>query len=70
MLAIAAVSYNIDLFLFGRFVDQHLQSGVVDVEPRSAGWPPRFVGPYGWRSYLKWAVAPDYQRDVLVPMYD
>jgi hypothetical protein len=70
VLAIAAVSYNLDLFLFGRFVDQHLRPGVVDVEGQAATWPPRHTGAYGLRSYLKWAVAPDYRRDVVVPTYD
>ena len=28
------------------------------------------TGLYGMRSYVKWAVGADYQRDVVVPIYD
>lgn len=68
--ATAAVSYNVDLFLFGRFVDRHLQTGIVDVATPSVAWPSPMTGAYGMRSYLKWAAGPDYQRDVVVPIYD
>jgi hypothetical protein len=36
--AVAAVSYNVDLFLFGRFVDRNLSPGVIDAARRR---PPR-----------------------------
>jgi hypothetical protein len=68
--ATAAVSYNADLFLFGRFVDRHLRPGVVDVETPSIAWPPPISEAYGMRSYLKWAAGADYPRDVVVPIYD
>lgn len=69
--AVAAISYNVDLFLFGRFVDRYLTPGVVDVEAlRSAPWPPQYAGPAGVRGYFKWAAGPDYLRDVVVPTYD
>jgi len=68
--ATAAVSYNADLFLFGRFVDRQLRPGVVDVETPSVAWPPPMTGAYGMTSYFKWAAGPDYQSDVVVPTYD
>jgi hypothetical protein len=68
--ALAALSYNVDLFLFGRFVDSHVRPGIADVEAPAAAWPARFSGPYGERSYLKWSAGRDYQRDVVVPLYD
>jgi hypothetical protein len=69
VMAVAALSYNIDLFVFGRFVDRFPGQGVVDVEA-NAGWPPQVEGPFGARVYFKWAAGPDYLRDVLVPGYD
>ena len=68
--AVAAISYNVDLFLFSRFVDRHLRAGVQDVDAGPTPWPPPLSGPYGMRSYFKWAAADDYQRDVVVPIYD
>jgi hypothetical protein len=69
--AVAFVSYNADLFLFGRFVDRYPAQGVVDVEgSRTAPWPPQYGGPAGARVYFKWVAGPDYLRDVLVPGYD
>jgi hypothetical protein len=68
--ATAAVSYNTDLFLFGRFFDRHAQVGIVDVDAPGATWPAPLSGPYGIRGTVKWAAGPDYQRDVVVPMYD
>jgi len=68
--AVAVISYNVDLFLFGRFVDRHLAPGVHDVDAASLSWPPRLGAPDHVRSYFKWAAATDYQRDVVVPTYD
>jgi hypothetical protein len=67
--AVAVVSYNVDLFLFGRFVDLHMAPGVVDVDKQSVPWSTRFVAPTA-RIYFKWAAGPDYVRDVVVPTYD
>ena len=67
--AVAAISYNVDLFLFGRFVDLHAAPGVVDVDKQSVPWSTRFVAPTA-RIYFKWAAGPDYVRDVVVPTYD
>ena len=67
--AVAVISYNVDLFLFGRFVDRHMAPGVVDVDKQSVPWSTRFVAPTA-RIYFKWAAGPDYVRDVVVPTYD
>ena len=37
--AVAAVSYNVDLFLFGRFVDRNLTPGVSDAAAVPDPWP-------------------------------
>jgi hypothetical protein len=68
--AVAAVSYNADLVLFGRFVDLNARPGVIDVDATTGFWPPPLRGAYGERGTLKWRAGPDYQRDVVVPIYD
>ncbi len=68
--AVAALSYNADLALFGRFVDRNARPGVIDVDASANFWPPPLTGSYGERGTFKWAVAPDYPRDVVVPIYD
>jgi hypothetical protein len=68
--AVAALSYTADLMLFGRFVDRHLQAGVTDVDAVDGFWPPPLTGAYGDRGTFKWAAGADYQRDVVVPVYD
>jgi hypothetical protein len=68
--AVAAVSYNADLFLFGRFVDGNARPGVIDVDASAGFWPPPLSGAYGERGTFKWTAGPDYQRDVVVPIYD
>ena len=68
--AVAAISYSADLTLFGRFVDRHLQAGVVDVDAEPGAWPPPLAGAYGDRGTFKWTAGQDYQRDVVVPVYD
>jgi hypothetical protein len=70
IVVVAAVSYNLDLFLFGRYVDRQMRPGVVDIDAPVADWPARLNEPYGIRSYFKWGAGRDYQRDVVVPMYD
>lgn len=67
--AVAAISYNADLFLYGQFIDRHLKPGVTDVEA-DGSWPPPLAGTYGARGYLKWFAGEDYQRDIVVPIYD
>ncbi len=68
--AVAALSYNVDLFLFARFVERNMQAGIVDVDAPGTTWPRPLSGPYGIRGVFKWAAGSDYQRDVVVPMYD
>jgi hypothetical protein len=71
VIAAAVISYNVDLFVFGRFVDAHAKPGAIDVdEDSSVGWPPRLTGVSAMRSYFKWGAGADYQRDVVVPLYD
>jgi hypothetical protein len=68
----AALSYNVDVFLFGRFVDDRLVPGVTNVD-RSATMPwPRPVarGLFEPRFYFKWAAGDDYVRDVVMPDYE
>jgi hypothetical protein len=68
--AVAVVSYNVDLSLYGRFVDRYLAPGTVDVDgPRPDPWPPRQTEAFGARIYFKWAAGQDYVRDVVVPDY-
>jgi hypothetical protein len=71
VVATAVASYNVDLFLFGRFVDRHLAPGVIDVEAmQPTRWPAQYAGPAGARIYFKWGAGDDYVRDVVVPTYD
>jgi hypothetical protein len=71
IVGVAAVSYSVDLVLFGRFVDRHLTQGITDVDklPRSE-WPRlRARPPIDTSTFFKWVAAPDYVRDVVVPDY-
>lgn len=69
---VAALSYNVDIFLLRRFVDQHLVPGVIDVDRQaSMAWPrPVGRGLFETRQYFKWGAGPDYVRDVVVPDYE
>jgi hypothetical protein len=71
ILAVAGISYNVDLLLFGRFVDQHLAPGLVDVDKLAPSiWPRQQVRTGGGaRTYFKWLAGSDYVRDVVVPDY-
>ena len=71
IMAAAAVSYGVDLALFGRFIEQHSRPGIVDVDASpSQPWPQRQEVDFGPRIYFKWAAGSDYVRDVVVPDYD
>jgi len=71
VMATAFLSYNVDLFLFGRYVDRHAPKGLVNVEePQALPWPPQYKGPAGARIYFKWGAEPDYVRGVVVPGFD
>jgi hypothetical protein len=67
--AAAALSYNIDLFYFGRLVDRYSEPGMIDADDPATGWPPVTAG-NSVRLYLKWLAGADYARDVVVPIYD
>ena len=69
--AVAAVSYNADLWLFRRFVDARLEPGVINVDdPRRPSWPwPRRREAADMSVFFKWAAKPDYVRDVVLPDY-
>ena len=69
--AVAAVSYNIDLWLFGCFVDRHLEPGVVNVDaPGRSPWPlQRRREAMDTSTFFKWTAKPDYVRDVVLPDY-
>lgn len=73
LIAVASLSYTVDLALFARAVDARLAS----LEP-SGTTPPRFAEiprspspPVGTatRGYFKWAGGEDYVRDVVMPDY-
>jgi hypothetical protein len=66
----AIVSYNIDLFFFGRFTDRYAAPGLVDIDDPGNGWPVATNENSGRRTYLKWFAGADYARDVAVPIYD
>ena len=69
--AVAALSYGVDLVLFGRFIDQRSSSGIMDVDAStSTPWPPAREPTLGARIYFKWVAGDDYVRDVVVPDYD
>ena len=70
IVSVAALSYSIDIFLFGRFVDRHTRPAIVDVEAPAVAWPTQTPGTFGLGDYVKWLAAPDYVRDVVVPSYD
>lgn len=71
IMAAGAISYGVDLVLFGRFLEQRGGSGVVDVDASpTPPWPPRREATFGPRIYFKWAAGDDYLRDVVVPDYD
>ncbi len=69
--AVAAISYNVDLWLFGRFVDRHLAPGIVNVDdPGRPPWPlQRRREAIDTSIFFKWAAKPDYVRDVVMPDY-
>jgi hypothetical protein len=69
--AVAAVSYNVDLWLFGGFVDRHLEPGVSNVnDARRPAWPSqRRRESIDTSIFFKWAAKPDYVRDVVLPDY-
>lgn len=68
--AVAIVSYNVDVFLFGRFVDLNLAPGVHDAAAAPVPWPSKRPEPAAARILFKYAAGEDYVRDVVMPTYD
>jgi hypothetical protein len=66
----AFVSYNVDLVLFGRFVDRYTASGWIDVDRQPMAWPREFGGSNTTRLAFKWGAGEDYVRDMVVPTLD
>jgi hypothetical protein len=67
--AVSAVSFNLDIWLFGRFLDRQLKPGVVEAATLPHTWPsrrPEFVS----RTVFKYGAGEDYVRDVVMPTYD
>ncbi|MGZ5909882.1 MAG: hypothetical protein ACXWLB_08395 [Reyranella sp.] len=68
--AVAAISYNVDLFLFGRFVDRNLAPGVIDAAAAPEPWPSNRPDSHAARILFKYAAGEEYVRDVVMPTYD
>jgi hypothetical protein len=68
--AVAAISYNVDLFLFGRFVDRNLAPGVIDAAAAPEPWPSKRPEPHAARILFKYVAGEEYVRDVVMPTYD
>lgn len=68
--AVSAVSFNIDVWLFGRFVDRELQPGIVDAATVPDPWPSTLPKPAALRIAFKYGAGKDYVRDVVMPSYD
>ena len=68
--AVAIVSYNVDVFLFGRFVDLSLAPGVSDAAAAPVPWPSKRPEPAAVRILFKYAAGEEYVRDMVMPTYD
>jgi hypothetical protein len=68
--AVATVSYNVDLFLFGRYVDRNLAPGVIDAAEAPGSWPSKRPEPAAARILFKYVARGEYVRDVVMPTYD
>ncbi len=73
VIAVAAVSYTIDLALFGRAADARLAPLYADAGPAprivDVGPPVSPLKRTVTHVLFKWAAGPDYVRDVVVPDY-
>lgn len=73
IMATAAVSYGVDLFLFGRASDARLAPLIAadgpapTIAPMGPLSPPPLQRPL--QVFFKWAAAPDYVRDIINPYY-
>ena len=70
IVAVSALSFNVDLWLFGRFVDRQLRPGIVDAATLSAPWPSKRPEPAAGRIFFKFGAGEQYVRDNVMPSYD
>jgi hypothetical protein len=70
IVAVSALSFNIDLWLFDRFVDRDLRPGIVDAATIPAPWPSRRPEPVAALILFKFGAGKEYVRDVVMPSYD
>jgi hypothetical protein len=70
IVAASALSFNLDLWLFGRFVDRELRPGIVDAATLPAPWPSKRPEPVAGRILFKFGVGEEYVRDGVMPSYD
>jgi hypothetical protein len=68
--SVATLSYNVDLFLFGRFIDRDLAPGMVDAAAAETRWPSKIPTSALPRTFFKYAAGENYVRDVVMPNYD
>jgi len=66
----SAISFNIDVWLFGRFIDRELRPGVADAATVADPWPSTMPQPKALRILFKYGAGKDYVRDVVMPVYD
>jgi hypothetical protein len=70
IVAVSALSFNIDLWLFDRFIDRELRPGIVDAATIADPWPSRRPEPVAVRILFKFGAGKDYVRDGVMPSYD
>ena len=70
IVAVSALSFNLDLWLFGRFVDRELRPGIVDAATIETPWPSVRPKPVALRVLFKFGAGQDYVRDGVMPSYD
>lgn len=68
--AVSAISLNIDVWLFGRFIDRELRPGVTDAKTVADSWPSTMPQSKALRVLFKYGAGRDYVRDVVMPIYD
>jgi len=70
IVATSALSFNIDLWLFGRFIDREFRPGIVDAATLPAPWPSKRSEPVAGRILFKFGGGEEYVRDGVMPSYD
>lgn len=68
--ALSAVSFNVDVWLFGRYIDREMKPGVVDAATLAHPWPSKRPAPALLLALFKYGAGQDYVRDVVMPIYD